>query len=297
MRGKLRVTALAVVAFATGASASPAGAVDPPSIGLSTSSAVAQLAHELEAQSPSLVAAPTWALAKLDSSLVQIAASRLGTGGAVGAAVTAQRQGIALSAGGDVPVDVYVRGDLALAAARLRALGMRVSAISEREPQRMVEGLLPPSALPAVAALGTTRAIMTSAFASAHRNAPLAGRRRHRWSAGAAPRPHRGRRDRRRHLRLDRRGRGRHFRGVSQAAGDLPANVLNLLDDPVPGGTDEGRERWPRSIYDEAPGITGAGVLDGRRRRRGQGGRHRRPGRGRGGRDRRRHVLPDRPLQ
>ncbi len=42
---------------------------------------------------------------------------------------------------------------------------------------------------------------------------------------------------------------------ASQAAGDLPANVLNLLDDPVPG-TDEGRA-MAEIVYDEAPGISG----------------------------------------
>jgi hypothetical protein len=82
-------------------------------------------------------------LHKIDSHLQDVAASRLGAGSAASAAIAARRQGVTLSREGDALTDIYVDGDAARAAG-LRALGMRVTAVSDRAPQRMVEGFLPP---------------------------------------------------------------------------------------------------------------------------------------------------------
>ena len=92
-------------------------------------------------------------LRKLDGRLQVVAASGLGTGGPASAAVSAVRQGITMSPGGEVPVDVYVTDDVPAAAGALRALGMRVTGTSDLPPQRMVEGFLPAALLPAAAAL------------------------------------------------------------------------------------------------------------------------------------------------
>ncbi len=99
-------------------------------------------------------------LGKIDSHLQDVAASRLGAGSAASAAIAARRQGVTLSSEGDALADIYVDGDAARAAVGLRALGMRVTAVSDRSPQRMVEGFLPPGAIAAAAALGQTRAIV-----------------------------------------------------------------------------------------------------------------------------------------
>src|SRR5215210_8347556 len=60
---------------------------------------------------------------------------------------------------GRVLVDVYVNGYVSRHAGRLRSHGMRVEAVSRHEPQRMVEGWLPVSALDNVAGLDSTREI------------------------------------------------------------------------------------------------------------------------------------------
>jgi subtilisin family serine protease len=156
------------------------------------------------------------------------------------------------SGGGTVAVDVYVEGDVAAAARELRALGMRVSAVSRRAPQRMVEGRLPVAALDAAAALGRTSAIV--AVAGTGTNAGAA------TSQGDAA--HRG---------PEARGLGPDGRGVvlgvisdsidnlpggiaaSQASGDLPADV-RVLDDGDGTGRDEGRA-MAEIVYDTAPAI------------------------------------------
>ena len=99
-------------------------------------------------------------LHRLDGHLQAVAASRLGDGGEESAADAAEQQGVMTSPDGDVAVDVYASGDVEAAAAALRALGMHVTAVSDRSPQRMVEGVLPAAALPGAAALATTRAVV-----------------------------------------------------------------------------------------------------------------------------------------
>ena len=51
-------------------------------------------------------------LAKIDGPLQAVAASRLGAGSAASARRAARRQGVTISAQGDVLVDVYVHGDV-----------------------------------------------------------------------------------------------------------------------------------------------------------------------------------------
>ena len=190
-------------------------------------------------------------LGKIDSHLQDVAASRLGAGSAASTAIAARRQGVTLSAQGDALADIYVDGDAARAAVELRALGMRVTAVSDRSPQRMVEGFLPPGAIAAAAALGQTRAIV----------APLA-----RLSAGnilsegddAINGP-------------EARALGPTGVGVSVGiisdsmtsanggiadsvgTGNLPPDTLALSDRP--DGTGEGRA-MAEILYDEAPGVS-----------------------------------------
>jgi Subtilase family len=189
-------------------------------------------------------------LRKLDSHLQDVAASGLGAG-STGAATAALRQGVALSPGGDVPVDVYVNGDVAQAAAALRALGMQVTATSDREPERMVEGLIAPDLLAAAATLGSTHAIVATSAAAATGSvtsqgdaaingpeARLLGPTGAGVSVGIISDS------------IDEVGGGI---AASQATGDLPADVQDLLE-PA-GGTDEGRAMG-EIVYDEAPGIS-----------------------------------------
>src|SRR3954468_10574620 len=61
---------------------------------------------------------------------------------------------------GKVLVGVYVRGAVTSRADGLRGHGMRVEAVSRHEPQKMVEGWLPVSALADVAALDGTQAVV-----------------------------------------------------------------------------------------------------------------------------------------
>src|SRR5205823_1354021 len=87
-----------------------------------------------------------------------LAAAKLDGRSTAGAAA---REGLALTPAGGVRVDVYVDGDLATATAALRALGMRIEAVSDRAPERMVEGVLPVPKLTAAAALGSTHAVLS----------------------------------------------------------------------------------------------------------------------------------------
>ena len=80
-----------------------------------------------------------------------------------------------LSPQGDALTDVYVNGDVDAAAGDLRALGMRVTAVSRRAPQRMVEGYLPPEAIAEAAALGRAKAISTPFLRVHTGSASLAG--------------------------------------------------------------------------------------------------------------------------
>ena len=191
-------------------------------------------------------------LGKIDSQLQDVAASRLGAGSAALAAIAARRQGVTVSARGDVLVDVYVSGDVTRAADDLQALGMRVTATSQRAPQRMVEGYLPPAALAAAAALPRTRAMITP-FASLHTGAFLSE------GDDAINGP-------------EARALGPTGAGVSVGiisdsinqvgqgilgsvnSGDLPADTAALTDG-APGSTDEGRA-MAEILYDEAPGVS-----------------------------------------
>src|SRR4051794_28945308 len=76
---------------------------------------------------------------KLDSHVQALATARLRSR----APTADERSGLTLSPSGEVLVDVYVDGDLGSARSELEALGMRVQAVSRRQPERMVEGWLP----------------------------------------------------------------------------------------------------------------------------------------------------------
>lgn len=191
-------------------------------------------------------------LEKIDSHLQDVAESRLGAGDAAAAATAARRQGVTITAGGDALADVYVSGDPARAAAALRALGMRVTAVSEREPQRIVEGYLPPEAIARAAALDKTRAIVTPVARLATGSVTSQGD-----DAINGP---------------EARALGPAGAGVpvgiisdsinsvgggiahSVASADLPADTADLSSPPS-SGTDEGRA-MAEIVYDEAPGVS-----------------------------------------
>jgi Subtilase family len=157
------------------------------------------------------------------------------------------------SAGGTVVVDVYVRGSMRPAVTALRRLGMQVSGVSARRPERMVEGPLPVDRLDDVARLSLTKAVL--AVPAPLRNVGSA------TSQGDAP--HHGPQVR----ALGDTGQGitvgvmsdsinRVGGGVSgsQTSGDLPPDVRVLADGPPATATDEGRA-MAEIVYDEAPGI------------------------------------------
>ena len=193
-------------------------------------------------------------LGKIDSHLQDVAASRLGTGTPAEAAIAAQRQGVTLSAQGEALTDVYVNGDVDAAAGDLRALGMRITAVSRRAPQRMVEGYLPPEAIAEAAALGQAKAISTP-FLRVHMGSALSqgddvingpeARALGPTGAGVAvgiisdsidATPGGGISD-------------------SVASGDLPSDTVDLSNPPPASGTDEGRA-MAEIVYDEAPGVS-----------------------------------------
>jgi hypothetical protein len=153
---------------------------------------------------------------------------------------------------GAVTVDVYAAGDLDATASALRALGMRVTAINRRAPERMVEGRLAVDALAAAARLGRVSAVAAVVGTGTDTGSQSSeGDTAHRGPAARA---------------LGATGAGVTVGVVSdsidqvgggvadsQASGDLPADVQVLEDDP--GSSDEGRA-MSEIIYDEAPGIT-----------------------------------------
>jgi hypothetical protein len=191
-------------------------------------------------------------LQRLDSHLQDVAAARLGTGGAASAQNAAELQGVTTSAQGDVAADVYVVGDSGEASDALRALGMRVTAVSERAPQRMVEGFIPPGALASAAALPTTRAIVAPFSVLSTGNTLSQGDAAIHGPAARAFGPTGlgvsvG-------IISDSINQSHGGIAASQATGDLPASVVVLSDKP--GGTDEGRA-MAEIVYDEAPGIGG----------------------------------------
>ena len=125
-------------------------------------------------------------------------------------------QAIALNGGGDASVDVYVTGPVARAADDLRALGMRVGAVSDRAPSRVVEGVLPPGALAQAAALPDD-ARDPADLRERQRHAVGGGRRDLR-AAGPRARADGRRRLRRHHLGLVRPGRRSAARPSARAA-------------------------------------------------------------------------------
>ena len=129
-------------------------------------------------------------LRKLDSHLQSLEAQRLDGGDL---AATARREAVTLADGArDVLVDVYVDGDMDAAKAALRARGMEIRAVSDRRPQRMVEGTLPVSALTEVAGLASTRAVLAVQGSGTNEGTVLSrGRRRAPRPAGARARAHR----------------------------------------------------------------------------------------------------------
>ena len=189
-------------------------------------------------------------LRKLDSHLQDLATANL-TGR------SGSRQGLTMS-GNSVAVDVYVNGSIDEAAGQLRALGMQVSAVSRVEPERMVEGYLPVSALTDSAALGSTHAVLATFSGTDVGSVTSEGDAAHHGPQARALGPT---------------GAGvpvgvisdsinKTGGGVagSQASGDLPgpasspAGSVTVIRDPTSGGTDEGRA-MSEIIFDEAPGI------------------------------------------
>ncbi len=96
-------------------------------------------------------------LRKLDSHLQEVASAH-----ARGDAVkgTAEREGVTLKRAAAL-VDVYVDGDVGVAADALRGQGMGIAATNRRAPQRLVEGWLPAAALVDVAGLDRVRAVVS----------------------------------------------------------------------------------------------------------------------------------------
>jgi Subtilase family len=192
---------------------------------------------------------------KLDGRLQTVARAGLGSGGQARARIAARRADLTVSLQGAMSVDVYVFGDVARAADRLRGLGMRVSAVSWRAPTRAVEGYLPSAALLPAAALRSTRAIvptlsqLSSGGTLSEGDAAVRGPQARVFGATGAgivvgvisdsidENPVGG-------------------LAASIASGDLPANTQVLADDPLGDRTDEGRA-MAEVIYDEAPGISG----------------------------------------
>jgi hypothetical protein len=194
-------------------------------------------------------------LRKLDSHVQAVAAGRLGAGSVAGARIAARREHVTISATDSVLVDVYVTGDPLRAADDLRALGMRVAAISTRVPQRLVEGYLPAEALAQAAALDSTRAVLTplarvsagsvTSQGDAAINGPEA--RVPLGPAGAGAGVSVG-------IISDSINQVTPFIAGSVASGNLPANTVALSD--APGGSDEGRA-MAEIVYDEAPNLSG----------------------------------------
>lgn len=188
-------------------------------------------------------------LNKLDSQIQDLAAGKSQRTAVAG---IRPLSGVTVTPGGKALVDVYVSGDVPAAAGQLRALGMDVTAISTRAPERMVEGYMPLGEATKIAALSTTRGVVSIVGAGTDVGSVT--------SEGDAA-----------EHGPQARALGPNGSGVtvgvmsdsindvgngiadSQSTGDLPANVTDLGD--APSGEDEGRA-MAEIIYDEAPGIT-----------------------------------------
>jgi subtilisin family serine protease len=226
----------------------PAAAGAPPS----PSATLAQLVQDVGGRGAAATPQRYAYLRKIDSHLQDVAASRLGAGTPADAAIAAQRQGVTLSGQGDALTDVYVNGDVDAAAGDLRALGMQVTAVSRRAPQRMVEGYLPPQAIAAAAALTQARAISTPLL-RIHKGSALS------QGDDAINGPEA--------RALGPTGAGVKVgiisdsinvlnQGISASvnSGDLPSDTIDLSNPP--SGTDEGRA-MAEIVYDEAPDLAG----------------------------------------
>ena len=196
-------------------------------------------------------------LRKLDGHLQTLAADRL-RGRDLGD--TARREALTLSSDERrVQVDVLIAGAMDAAVRALRAQGMDVGAVSDREPQRIVEGTLPASALTTVAGMAATTAVFAVQGFGTNEGSVL--------SQGDAA--HRGPQAR----ALGSTGAGvkvgivsdsinRVGGGVatSQASGNLPgpasvpAGQVQVLLDGSPSSVDEGRA-MAEIVFDTAPGV------------------------------------------
>jgi Subtilase family len=252
MRGATRSSLWVVAAFGAvlGAGAAPAAA-DPPT---GANPILAQLVQEVGGRGAAQAPQHYAYLQKLDSHLQDVAANRLGTGSAASAADAAERQGLTTSPDGAVAVDVYVDADGSTGAVAdaLRALGMRVTSVSDSPPQRMVEGFLPAAALAQAAAIPSARAVLapfstlSAGSVQSQGDAAIHGPQARAFGptgAGVSV-----------GIISDSINQSHGGVAASQATGDLPASVVALSDEP--GGTDEGRA-MAEIAYDEAPGIAG----------------------------------------
>ena len=187
-------------------------------------------------------------LRKLDGHVQALTTARL----ASRAPTQQEKDGLTLSPSGEVLVDVYVKGDTAAARSALEADGMRVEAVSNREPERMVEGWLGPREAVDAAALASVRAVLAVMGHGTDTGSVLSqGDAAHNGPAARA---------------LGFNGAGVTTGVISDSinqqgggiatsvgTGDLPADTTTLAD--AVGGSDEGRA-MSEIIYDEAPGIT-----------------------------------------
>jgi Subtilase family len=186
-------------------------------------------------------------LRKLDGHVQALSTARL----ASRAPTQQERAGLTLSRSGEVLVDVYVNGDMSAARRALEMTGMRVEAVSDREPERIVEGWLGPREAVDTAALSSTKAVLavmgggtdvgsvTSQGDAAH-NGPAAralGFNGAGVTVGVISDS------------MNQQGGG--IAG-SVGTGDLPTDTVSLAD--AVGASDEGRA-MSEIIYDEAPGI------------------------------------------
>jgi hypothetical protein len=256
MRRRPAVPLVAVVLLACTASASAATPSPPRKFARgSASPSLRSLVTALGGRAGNAAAERYAYLRKLDSHLQNIGTARL-TGRSVAAA--AAREGALVTSDGDVRVDVYVNGGVGAAAAQLRALGMRVEATSDSQPERMVEGLLPVSRLTAAAGLAATHAVLAvysgtnvgakTSEGDAAIDGPQARTLGSTTGAGVPV-----------GVISDSINKISGGIGASQSTGDLPGpsssppgQVTALAEDP--GGEDEGRA-MAEIMFDEAPGI------------------------------------------
>jgi hypothetical protein len=192
--------------------------------------------------------------AKLDSHLQGLAAAADRNANAV---ALGRSEGLRVSGGERVMVDVYVHGKAARAAAELRSAGMDVAVVTDKAPVPMVEGWLPLDAVDAVAKLAAVRAVVPVMASGTNAGSVQ--------SQGDAA--HMGPEARSLGIGPFATGQGVSMGVISdsmsrvgtglagsQASGDLPSGVRILKEGPT-AATDEGRA-MAEIIYDTAPGIS-----------------------------------------